>query len=184
MRIICVNTGEKYSQWYTDNLKYMIDKYSCLKYKSFEIINWEIYGGVFDKLQMFDRFRDGQNIYFDLDVLIKGDCNKFISKDLTVCHAWWRDAWHTPLNSSIISWNGDISYIHDQFVSDLDYHLLKYQLGIDQYLYEAFNPNTYTNSFCSFQTIKDEENYDVYLFNQTHEYMKTTHWCQKYLLQS
>ncbi len=73
MRIICVNTGEKYNQWYTDNLKYMIDNCSGLQYDSFEIINWEIYGGVYDKLQMFDRFKDGQNIYFDLDILIKGD---------------------------------------------------------------------------------------------------------------
>ena len=25
MRIICVNTGDKFGQWYVDNLKYMID---------------------------------------------------------------------------------------------------------------------------------------------------------------
>ena len=184
MRIICVNTGKKYNQWYTDNLQFMIDNYSGLNYDSFEIINWEIYGGVYDKLQMFDRFRDGQNIYFDLDILIKGDCNKFLKKDFTVCNAWWRDTWHTPLNSSIISWYGDVSYIHNDFIKHLDYHLLKYHLGIDQFLYEFYNPKTYDDGYCSFQTITEEEDYDIYLFNQTHEYMKTTYWCQKYLLQS
>ena len=59
--------------------------------------------------EMFDRYKDGQNIYFDLDVLIKGDCNHFLRTDFHVCHAWWRDAWHTPLNSSIMSWQGDQS---------------------------------------------------------------------------
>ena len=27
MRVICVNTGNKYDQWYTDNLKHMVDIY-------------------------------------------------------------------------------------------------------------------------------------------------------------
>ena len=193
MRVICVNTGDKYDHWYVENLKYMIDEYSGLKYDSFEIIDWEIYGGVYDKLQMFSRFKDGQNIYFDLDVLIKGDCNKFLKKEFTVCYAWWRDAWHTPLNSSIISWYGDVSHIHDYFVEQLDYHLLKYHLGIDQYLYEIHNPKTYRiwldphttrYDYCSFQTVTDEQDYDVYLFNQRHEYMKTTQWCQRWFLQS
>ena len=100
--MIVVNTGDKFDQWYTDNLKYMIDNYSNLNYDKFEVIDEEIYEGVFDKLQMFDKFKDGQNIFFDLDVLIKGDCNKYLKNNLTICHAWWRSPTHTPLNSSII----------------------------------------------------------------------------------
>lgn len=184
LRVIAVNTGDKYSQWYTDNLKYMIDRYSNLKYDSFEVITEELYGGVYDKLQMFNRFRDGQNIYFDLDVLIKGDCTQFLRKNITVCHAWWRRAWHTPLNSSIISWQGDVSHIYRFFDNDCDYMLLKYYRGIDQYLHEYVKPQTFTEGFCSFQTITKEADYDVYLFNQRHEFMKTTQWCQKYFLQS
>ena len=38
MRLICVNTGNKFSDWHTDNLKYMIDKFSGIKYDSFEVI--------------------------------------------------------------------------------------------------------------------------------------------------
>ena len=67
MRIICVNTGVKFGQWYVDNLKHMIDNYSGLKYDSFEVITEEKYKGVFNKLQMFDKFRDGENLYFDLE---------------------------------------------------------------------------------------------------------------------
>ena len=183
MRVICVNTGDKYDQWYTDNLKHMIDTYSQLKYDSFEVITEEIYSGVFDKLQMFDKFRDGQNIYFDLDVLIKGDCNRFLKKDLTVCHAWWRKAFHTPLNSSIISWQGDRSRIFKFWNDDWINMMREYYLGIDQYLYEVYRPKTFNEGFCSFQTITDEKDYNIYLFNQRHEFMKSTHWCQKYFLQ-
>lgn len=183
MRVICVNTGDKYDQWYTDNLKHMIDTYSQLKYDSFEVITEEIYGGVYDKLQMFDKFRDGQNIYFDLDVLIKADCNQFLKKDLTVCHAWWRKAFHTPLNSSIISWQGDRSRIFKFWNDDWINMMRKYYLGIDQYLYEVYRPKIFTEGFCSFQTITDEKDYNVYLFNQTHEHMKSPGWWSKYFLQ-
>lgn len=184
MRIICVNTGDKYSQWYTDNLKHMIDNYSNLNYDSFEVIEDDVYElSVANKLLMFDRYRNGQNIYFDLDVLIKDDCNQFLTKELHVCNAWWRKPAHTPLNSSIISWKDDLSYIHDEFKLHQDYYMLKYNKGIDQYLYELYNPKTFTEGFCSFQTITDEKDYNVYLFNQRHEYMKSTHWCQKYFLQ-
>ena len=60
MRLICVNTGNKFSDWHTDNLKYMIDKFSGIKYDSFEVITENKHNGVFNKLQMFDKFRDGK----------------------------------------------------------------------------------------------------------------------------
>jgi len=219
MRVICVNTGDKYDQWYTDNLKHMVDNYSGLEYDSFEVIDEEVYGGVYDKLQMFDKFREGQNIYFDLDVLIKGDCNKFITKELTVCHAWWRkdgDFYKiNPINSSIISWEGNRSGIF-KFWNEESENLMKvYDRGIDQYLYEVYKPATFTKGFCSFQTIIEFENklqkfheqfksevsqgfsknidqylhkvyretdYNVYLFNQTYQYMKTSGWWSNYFL--
>jgi len=197
MRVICVNTGDKYSQWYTDNLKHMIDNYSCLKYNSFEVIDEELYGGVYDKLQMFDKFRDDQNIYFDLDVVIKDDCNSFLRKDLTVLHAWWRKYYEigdkrygkyylkNPINSSIISWYGDYSHIHQKFSENPDKYMLIYDRGMDEYLYKEFNPNMYSDDdYYSFQKIKEETNHKVCLFNQTHEYMKITQWCQTFLLQS
>ena len=54
MRIICVNTGNKFSEWYVKNLKHMIDTYSGLKYDSFEVIRNNKFEGVFNKLQMFN----------------------------------------------------------------------------------------------------------------------------------
>ena len=184
-RIICVRTGDTFSQWYEDNLKYQIDKYSCLQYDEFVVVRDDEYEGVFNKLQMFDRYRDGQNIYFDLDVLIKGDCNSFLRKDITFCHAWWRHGHHTRLNSSIISWKGDVSYIYDMFADDPEYYMMKYNRGIDQLLFENISYKVYGNidEYCSYQTVTDEQNYNVYLFNQRHQAMLEPGWHQKYQLQ-
>ena len=186
LRVICVRTGTKYNQWYEDNLRYMIDNYSGLKYDSFECIHDDVYDderGVFNKLQMFDRYRNGQNIYFDLDVIIKGDCNHFLRKEFTLCHAWWRESFHTPLNSSIISWQGDVSFIHDKFIADPEYYMLKYNRGIDQFIYENIPYKTYTikDKYCSYQTITEERKYYVvYLFNQRYQEMKKKDWFEKY----
>jgi len=186
MRVICVNTGTKYSQWYVDNLKHMIDNYSNLKYDKFEVITENRYDderGVFNKLLMFEKFTDDQNIYFDLDVLIKGDCNHLLRKEFTLCSAHWRPAYHTPLNSSIMSWQGDWSWIHDKFMEQMDYYLLKYRRGMDQFIYENIdNYKLYTieDKFCSYQTVLDEQDYVVYLFNQRNKEMLKDGWYGKY----
>lgn len=184
-RVICVRTGDKFDQWYEDNLKHMVDTYSGLEYDEFVVIREDTYEGVFNKLQMFDRYRDGQNIYFDLDVVIKGDCNHLLREDFTVCHAWWREAYHTPLNSSIMSWRGDQSHIFEQFAEDPEYYMFKYDKGMDQYLYENIKYllfNEYFDSYCSYQTITEELPYDVYLFNQRFQEMKKPGWHHKFQL--
>ena len=60
---------------------------------------------------MFDKFRDGENLYFDLDVCIYNKLPNLIRKDLTVyMHGGVIDT--TSFNSSIISWTGDnLTYI-------------------------------------------------------------------------
>lgn len=183
-RVICVRTGDKYNQWFEDNLKHMVDNYSGLDYDEFIVINDNPYDDnqVFNKLLMFDRYRDGQNIYFDLDIIIKGDCNQFLTKDLHVCHAWWRPAYHTPLNSSIISWQGDRSRIYDYFKNDADLLMMRYNKGMDQYLWEIHRPKTYKEGFCSFQTVTEEEDYSVYLFNQRYQYLTHQGWWTKFQL--
>ena len=187
MRVICVRTGTKYSQWYEDNLKHMINEYSGLQYDEFVVIKDDVYDdvrGMFNKLQMFDKYKDGQNIYFDLDVLIKGDCNHFLRDDFTLCHAWWRQPFHTPLNSSIISWKGDASHVTKKFHEDIEYNLFKYNRGMDQYVYENTTYKTYTkeDGYCSYQTVTEEEDYPIYLFNQRYMNMKEDNWYHKYFL--
>ena len=178
MRIICVNTGTKFDTWYTRNLKHMIDNYSGLEYDSFEVIEEEKHKGVFNKLQMFDKFRDGENLYFDLDVCIYNKLPNLIRKDLTVLHAWWRDRAHTSFNSSIISWTGDQSYIYKTFKKDTAMYEKKYNLGIDQMLEENFKVATYDKVCYSIQQNEYEprdDNYSIVLFNQK-QYLMEAGW--------
>ena len=56
LRIICVRTGDKYDQWYEDQLRHMIDTYSGLEYDEFEVMNEDVDDGdyaTFYKLLMF-----------------------------------------------------------------------------------------------------------------------------------
>jgi len=187
MRIICVNTGNKYTEWYVNNLKHMIDTYSELKYDEFCVIREEKHWSVFNKLQMFDLYRDGENLYFDLDVCIKGPVHNLIRKDLTVLHAWWRDRYHTSLNSSVISWTGDVSYIYKEFMKQPEELEKKYNKGIDQYLEEVFQPKTY-NKICMSMKHKEYEpepkDFNIVLFNQRHHLMEEgwTGWWNSYFI--
>ena len=184
LRVIAVRTGNKYSEWWESNLKHMIDKFSNLNYDEFVIVRDNEYElQVANKLLIFEKFKDGQNIYFDLDLVIKGDCNKFLSKDFKLCSAWWRPAYHTPLNSSIMSWQGDMSKIYYKWESDPEYHMFKYYRGIDQFLYENIKYRTFNKKlYYSFREMNEEKNYPVCLFNQRYEYMKTKGWWTQYLI--
>ena len=98
MRIICCRFGDKFTNWHIDNLKHMIDNYSGLEYDSFEVIENDIYGNWYNKLQMYDKFRDGENLYFDLDVVIFDKLPNLIRKNFTLLNdSWWREPSHTPL---------------------------------------------------------------------------------------
>lgn len=185
LRVIVVNTGTKYDKWYNANIKHMVKKYSNLSNYEFAELSIDRFEmQVANKLVMFDEFRDGQNIYFDLDSIIKGDCNQFLKKELHVCHAWWRPAYHTPINSSIISWEGDLSHIYKTYEDQEDYFQLKYSKGIDEYLYREFNPKTYSNEgYSSFQTVTQNRQSDsVVLYNQRYEYLTSQGWWSQFQL--
>ena len=98
MRIICCRFGTKFTDWHVKNLKHMIDNYSGISYDNFEVIREENHTGVFNKLQMFDRFRDGENLYFDLDLVIYDKLPDLIRKDFTLLDdTWWREPAHLSL---------------------------------------------------------------------------------------
>jgi len=189
MRIICVRTGEKYTDWHVNNLKYMIDNYSGLSYNKFEVIENDLYGNWYNKLQMYDLFRDGENLYFDLDIVIYNKVPNLIRKNFTVLHAWWREPEHTPLNSSIVSWTGDISYIWNKFKKDEDYYLTKYWKGSDEFYYREIDYNTYDKVCYSMKNneynSKDDQ-YSICLFNQNQHLMNEgwTGWWKNYFVNS
>jgi len=134
VRIICCKFGDKFTDWHVDNLKHMIDNYSGLKYDSFEVITDNPYNNVFNKLQMYSKFKDGENLYFDLDVVIFNKLPNLVRKYFTLLDdTWWREKAHTPLNSSIVSWTGDISYVWNTFKMYEDENLEYYKRGSDEF---------------------------------------------------
>lgn len=188
MRVICVCTGEKYTDWHVQNLKNMLDKYSGLEYNEYVVLTKDKYNGVFNKLLMFDEFRDGENLYFDLDLVIYNKIPNLIRQNVTVLHAWWREAEHTPYNSSIISWTGDQSHIYKTFLKQEDYYLTKYNRGIDEFLYKEIGVDTYEPVCYSIQDKeydKKDENYSICLFNQRQHLMEEgwTGWWNDYFIE-
>jgi hypothetical protein len=188
MRIICVRTGEKYTNWHVRNLKHMIDNFSGLKYDSFEVIENDLYGNWYNKLQMYDMFRNGENLYFDLDMIIYDKVPNLIRKNFTLLHDWWREPNHTPLNSSIISWTGDISHIWKKFKSNDSYFLEKYNRGSDEFYYREIEYETYNKICCTIKgneyNLKPDNNFNVCTLGQMHHIMEKgwTGWWTPYFL--
>ena len=69
-----------------------------------------------------------ENLYFDLDMVIYDKLPNLIRKNFTLLYDYWREGVesHTPLNSSIVSWTGDVSHIWKKFKSNDEYYLKKY----------------------------------------------------------
>lgn len=171
MEVILVNTGTKFDEWYVDHMQWQL-KQVAMDYPV-HVIREERYEGVWNKLLMFEQFKEGPYLYLDLDLILLKNIDHLIRDDLTLLHAWWREKLHTPLNSSIMSWKGDYSFYHNIFAENPEYYMLKYP-GIDQYIYELDMPyNTYEPCCTSFRYHGFDTKWPVVLFNQRYEEVKT-----------
>ena len=184
MRIICCRFGDKFNNWHVKNLKHMIDNYSGLKYDEFVVVSSDLYGNWYNKLQMYDIYRDGENLYFDLDVIIYNKLPNLIRKDFTLLDdSWWREPAHTPLNSSIVSWTGDVSHIWEKFKKNYKYYLQKYYKGSDEFYYKEIEYKTYDRVCPNFKNVQDN-GYSICTLGQMHHIMEKgwTGWWSKYFL--
>ncbi len=183
MEIILVNTKPKYGdQYWVDNITHMLDN-SGTSYDKVNVINDVVFGGVYDKLRMFKEFTDKEYLYLDLDIVIRSNIEHLIRQDLTLLTAWWRGPFHTPLNSSIMSWTGDQSHIFNKFNEDPEYYMTKYNKGIDEYLFKETIYNTYEFqvAYSNKHYSANELDYPVVLFNQDQgEYGNG--WSKEYIL--
>ena len=187
MRIICCRFGTKFTDWHVKNLKHMIDNHSGLSYDSFEVIENDIYGNWYNKLQMYDKFRDGENLYFDLDVIIYDKLPNLIRKEFTLLDdSWWREPAHTPLNSSIVSWTGDKSWIWDKFKSNDTEYLKVYNKGSDEFYYKQIVYETYDKICPSIKNYIYEKpkDYSIVTLGQMHHILEEgwNGWWSNYLL--
>ena len=185
-RIICCRFGEKFTNWHVRNLKHMIDTYSGLKYDEFVVVSSDLYGNWYNKLQMYDIYRDGENLYFDLDVIIYDKLGtQIIRKDFTLLDdTWWREPAHTPLNSSVVSWTGDVSHIWKKFKSNDEYYLKKYNKGSDEFYYKEIKYKTYNKICPKFNMERPDLNYSMCTLGQLHHIMEEgwTGWWSPYFI--
>ena len=144
MRIICCKFGDYYTNWHVKNLKHMIDTYSGIKYDEFVVVSSDLYGNWYNKLQMYEIYKDGQNLYFDLDVVIYDKLPDLTRKNFTLLDdSWWREPAHTPLNSSVVSWTGDVSHIWKKFKKNDKAYLERYNKGSDEFYYREVKYETF-----------------------------------------
>ena len=188
IRIIVAKWGEKYNDTYINNLKHMIDTYSGINYDKFEVFTKNNYGNMYNKLEIFDTYKDDENIYFDLDTVIYKKVPNLIRKNFTLLDdSWWREPAHTPLNSSIVSWTGDVSYIWDKFKSKEQFYLKKYPKSIDEFYfkeikYETFDKVAYSIKGHQYDT-KPLDNFSICTFGQMQHLFEKgwTGWWSGYL---
>ena len=94
----------------------MLDNYSGLYYTDFEVIEDDLYGNWYNKLQMYDKFRDGENLYFDLD-RFKNSSYDISLKD--------EDSLYIPSINDTISVVGEVlnqnTFVYDRDLDAKDY---------------------------------------------------------------
>ena len=162
MNIVCVKWGDKYSAEYVNKLYSMVLKNSCglsinfhcytddpigirkeiniVKIKT-DLTHWWL---KLDLLKLFDK---GENILFDLDLVILNPLERLFSvktRTLSVLYSQWKEGYILPraterfptlYNSSVMKWTDAQGHeIYDYFQKNKEMILFKYQ-GIDRYLF-------------------------------------------------
>lgn len=131
MQTVTCLVGDKYTEEMAQSLK--VDKI----YRGHKNV-W----GVWNKLAMLSEYKDGEYFFIDIDTIRRAPLPKInITDKLMVWSDTWKDIndypkhmYNTILNSSIMAWRGDHSYIFNKFYKNRDYYMRKYK-GIDRFLY-------------------------------------------------
>ena len=128
-------------------------------------------------------------LYFDLDMIIYNKLPNLIRKNFTLLNdTWWRESAHTPLNSSIVSWTGDVSHIWNKFKSKEQHYLTTYNKGSDEFYFKEIEYNTYDNICPSIKDYVYEkpENFSIVTLGQMHHVLEKgwTGWWSNYLINS
>lgn len=157
INIISVKWGKKYSSADVNKLYKMVQRnlsvpfsFYCLtddeKDLDLDIKPIQIkedLDGVWNKLYMFEYFKSGINLYFDIDTIIQNNIDSLIdlvSDKVTMVKSYWKNInddlpeWIPTLrNSSVMLWKGDHSYIWKLFNKDPDLNMVRY-IGLDRWM--------------------------------------------------
>ena len=159
MNVICVKQGTKYSSEYVNRLYSMVNRNMPVDFKlhcitddpvgiDSHINTIPIVSGLekwWPKLDALNIFTTGDNILFDLDIVILNPLDRLCSvktRTLSVLYAQWKEGYVQPserfptlYNSSIMKWSGDQGKeVYEYFQLHREMILFKYS-GIDRYMF-------------------------------------------------
>ena len=136
-----VSTPPHYDHpWWVDNILYQFDRIN-VKPDNVHVIKNPIHFTSWNKLALFKKHKNNrQYLFLDLDtIIVKNDVLDWLSNDLSILFNWW-NSWPatTSVNSSVMSWRGDYSYIYEHFLENDRYYIdtLKFQ---DLYMGKYFS---------------------------------------------
>jgi len=182
VNIICVKWGNRYSHFDVNSLKNMVTKNTTIPFNficitddpngidsDIEVIQlknplhlekW------WNKMYMFDPtfLPKAKYVYFDLDVIIQSNIDEILNYQTKypcfVYRSWDINDHNSKINSSVISWENEMTEeIWQIFKDNLDLVLLKYY-GIDGYInFENFDVEVFPDWFYSYMWGTMEENY-------------------------
>jgi hypothetical protein len=139
--------------------------------------------GYWAKLQLF-RYGlfEGPVLFFDLDTIICNNINDLVT-NITNQNKFlmWRDPDYSLSSSAIMYWNGDYSFIYDEYLKKKDYFESEFSNGNpkrligDQAVISTLVDHLYINDFCPQEWIqvmqKKEKDYSkarILIFRKAH----------------
>jgi len=164
MNIICLKYGDMYSVEYVNKLYSMVYKNSCNTPFNFYCYTDDFKGlnskikpvkietnlKEWPKLDVLKLFDKGENIFFDLDVIILNPLYRLFSvktRTFSVLSSQWKEGFVTPrptlferystlYSSDIMKWQDKQGYeVYDYFQNNKQMLLLKYHKGMDRYFF-------------------------------------------------
>ena len=152
--------------------------------------------GYWAKLQLFkkDTFI-GPVLYFDLDTLICNNIDNLVNNLLNQKNfIMWKDTYYDISSSAIMYWNGDYSFIYDEYLKNKNQFETEFANGHpqrligDQAVISTLVPHKFVNDFCPTDWIqviqkkeKEYSNARIIIFRKAHTKPSTMrdHWLVK-----
>lgn len=137
-RMVCKNLdGDFNFICYTENPNNINSNIIIRSLPDYDFENW------WWKLTLFKYPAENMTLFLDLDIVIQKNITHLkkycVENKLRLIKSYWkpyrvaRAKLDTKLNSSLLLWKGDLTYLWKKFYKDQDYYMTKYN-GIDGYL--------------------------------------------------
>lgn len=197
LNIICAYWGNKYSYDYVNILESMCKNNIHIPFK-FHVIDTFAENGLWRKLELFNRFTSGTNIFFDLDIILLKTPYRLLSTQTrvpTVLYSAWKEGYQktaTMYNSSIMKWSSNQgSIIYDYYNRKRDQMLFKYD-ALDRFLYhEPVDVDTFQTGIAysyhmgsrflkDMSSQKYRDDYEVCIFNEGAKPHELNGWIHEY----